>query len=155
MVERIIITLVICGGLALLWLGWQRYKANLMQSIRIDEISGGKPTLLYFTADYCASCKFQQTPIIDDIAAQFGNMITVRSCDVSIDPEFAGRYKVLTLPTTIVLDIDGRVISLNYGLAGRDRLAGQLLEAAKYQQVQRLSNELQHSSYKQRTTFRA
>jgi thioredoxin 1 len=127
MLDRVIITLVIAGGLSLLWLGWQVYKSRLRRAIQPIGIAGGKPTLLYFTGDYCAACKFQQTPIVETLAAKLGGAIAVQTYNVSVHPDLADRYRVLTLPTTIVLDQQGQVRHLNYGLTPADRLEAQLL----------------------------
>jgi peroxiredoxin len=46
--------------------------------------------------------------------------------DVSQDPELASRYKVLTVPTTVVLDRRGRVAHINYGVTEQAKLESQL-----------------------------
>ena len=114
------------GGLGLVWLGWQYYKTKLMQTIQPHESYRGKSTLLYFTADYCPACKFQQAPIIETLAAQFGDSIAVEKYDVSKQPELASQYKVLTLPTTVILDPQGQVAHINYGLTHQAKLETQL-----------------------------
>jgi thioredoxin 1 len=126
MLERIVISLIIAGSLGLLWLGWQLYKARLMQTIRNRRTPFGKPTLLYFTGEYCLSCKFQQTPIVEQITARLGDSIVVKTYDVSAHLDLARQYKVLTLPTTVVLDKWGQVAHINYGVAGQSKLEAQL-----------------------------
>jgi thiol-disulfide isomerase/thioredoxin len=126
MIERIVISLIILAGLGLLWLGWRYYKSKLAQSIQPLEFAPGSPTLLYFCAPYCAPCEAQQTPIIDSLAAQLGETVVVKKYNVTEHPDLAGRYKVLTLPTTVVLDGQGRVAHINYGLTSQARLEAQL-----------------------------
>ncbi len=106
MVERLMVTAVILGCLSLLWLGWHWYKARLAQTIRPIEIeaSNGLPTLLWFTADYCAPCKLQQAPIVAELANNLGSAVTIKKIDVSQNPDLIDHYKVLTLPTTIILN---------------------------------------------------
>ena len=125
--ERLIITLIIVGVLALLWLVWQLYKTRLMQSIDSAGEVAGKPVLLYFTGEYCTVCKFQQAPIVEKLAQKFAGTIAVQKVDVSAQPELAGRYKVLTLPTTVVLTPQGQVAHINYGVAPQSKLEAQLL----------------------------
>ncbi len=127
MAERFIITLTIMGVLALLWLSWRYYKARLIQTIRPTGLSTGKPTLLYFTGEYCTACKYQQTPIVEQISAKLGEAVVVKTVDVSVQPEIAGQFKVLTLPTTVVLDGRGQVKAINYGVTQQHQLEAQLI----------------------------
>ena len=144
MIERMIITLVIVGVLALLWLGWQYYKTKLIRNIQAGEFTG-KPTLLYFTGEYCAVCKHQQSPIIGQIAAAFGEGLTVEQHDAAARPDLAQQYRVLTLPTTVILDGAGQAVEVNYGLAQKHKLEAQL-SAIVNPHYQTLSNGLQHAA---------
>lgn len=126
MIERLVITLVILAGLSLLWFGWRIYKSKLVQGIQPVDNPAGIPTLLYFSADYCAPCKLQQTPIMNNLSAKFGERVVIKKYDVTEHPDLAGRYKILTLPATIVLDGRGQVIHMNYGVASQAKLEAQL-----------------------------
>lgn len=124
--DRLIIVVAISGAVALGWLGWQLVKARLARSIDASGEVGGKPTLLYFTGEYCTVCKFQQAPIVETLAAKFNDAVTIKQVDVSIEPELADKYKVLTLPTTVVVNPQGQVAHINYGLTDLTRLETQL-----------------------------
>jgi thioredoxin 1 len=124
--DRIIVVLVVAGGLGLLWLAWQYYKARVIESIETGDITTGKPNLLYFTAQYCTTCKFQQSPIIETIASKFGDSIAVNKVDVTDHPELANQYKVLTLPTTVIVSEQGKVTHINRGVAALEKLEAQL-----------------------------
>ena len=126
MAERLLITLVVLVGLAAGWYAWRYYKLALVRTIQPAEVPAGRPTLLYFTAEYCAPCKFQQTPILERLAAEFGDAVIIKKYDVSQNPEVASRYKVLTVPTTVVLDRQGRVTYINYGITEQTKLESQL-----------------------------
>ena len=82
MLDRLVITLVILGGLTLLWLAWQVYRSKLIKTIQPSQEFVGRSTLLFFTADYCAVCKLQQWPIIEQVAARLGDLIAVKRIDV-------------------------------------------------------------------------
>ncbi|MBI1877942.1 MAG: thioredoxin family protein [Chloroflexi bacterium] len=127
MLERIAITLVILVALGLLGLGWRYYKVKVRQSIQPAEVMAGVPTLLYFWADYCAPCKLQQAPILDNLTTKLGDTIVVKAYDVIQHPDLARHYKVLTLPTTVVLDRAGQVVYINYGVTPQAKLEAQLL----------------------------
>ncbi len=124
--DRVTITLLTTGGLVLLWLAWQLYKAKTLRTLEIGDAVRGKPNLLYFTAQYCAACKFQQTPIIETIAARLGDSVAIKKVDVTEHPELARQYKILTLPTTIVVDHQGQVRYINRGVAAKEQLEAQL-----------------------------
>lgn len=126
MLERMVITLLVLGGLALLWLGWRYYKARLVQQIQPVEATPGLPTLLYFGADFCAPCKLQQTPIIENLAAKWGEAVIVKKVDVTEHPDLASQYRVLTLPTTVILNQQGQVAHINYGVTPQAKLETQL-----------------------------
>jgi thioredoxin 1 len=124
--ERFLITAFILILLALLSLVWRWYKGRLARSIEGAE-PADRPTLLYFTADYCAPCKFQQSPIVERLAIKLGDQIQVRRIDVSQQPDLATQYKVLTVPTTIVIQPGGTVAHINYGVTDQLKLEAQLL----------------------------
>jgi thioredoxin-like negative regulator of GroEL len=126
MLERLSLSLMIIGSLGLLWLGWRYYKQCLIRSIQSGQFQVDKPALLYFTADYCAACRFQQKPILEKITAKFGEAIIFKEYDVTQYPELAGQYKVLTLPTTVILDHLGQVVDINYGVTQQAQLERQL-----------------------------
>lgn len=127
MPERIAISVIILTLLGLLGLGWQYYKIKARQRIQPVEAGLGLPTLLYFWADYCTPCKLQQTPIVDSLSAKLGDAVMVKAYDVSQHPHLAHHYKVLTLPTTVVLDPAGQVRHINYGVTPQAKLETQLL----------------------------
>jgi thioredoxin 1 len=127
MLERFLITLIIIAALGAIWLAWSYLKARLMTSIQPAEGLAGQPVLLYFTGPYCAICQFQQTPIVEQLKARWGDLWALQKIDVSQEPHLASQYKVLTLPTTVVLDAKGQVAHINYGLASQEKLETQLL----------------------------
>ena len=47
------------------------------------------------------------------------------------DPDTATRYSVFTLPTTVLVDADGRVRHVNYGLTDANKLGRQLAEVVE------------------------
>ena len=146
MLDRIVITFVIIGGLGLLWLGWHYYKSRLVQALPVIGAFRGKTTLLYFTAEYCAICKHQQAPIIQKLADDVSDTITIETIDVMAQPELAGQFKVLTLPTTVVLNAQGRVVNVNYGLTHQRKLEKQLFTVTNNPENQGIINELSHAA---------
>ncbi len=122
---RLLITLGIMASLGGSWWGWQWYKHHLAQTLPAQTTTG-KPTLLYFTADYCAPCKFQQSPIVSAVAEELGETVDIRKIDVSAAPDMAERYRILSVPATVVLNPAGAVSAINFGVTPARTLRTQL-----------------------------
>jgi thioredoxin 1 len=61
-------------------------------------IKAGKPVLIDYWADWCAPCR-QLSPIIDELAREYGDKITFLKMDTNVNPKTPVRYGVLGLPT--------------------------------------------------------
>ena len=81
--------------------------ARFLTSADFDSVisSTDQPTLVDFTASWCGPCKVM-APIIDQLAGEFANSLTVAKLDVDAEPEIASRYQVMSVPT-IILFVDG------------------------------------------------
>lgn len=126
--SRLLLAIAIIGaGLAIFWLTnrliLQRafYKAGKLQNVQ-----PGRPTLLYFTTPACAPCKTIQRPAIQQLITQFGEQLQVVEIDASINPEIASQWGVLSVPTTFILDSQGRPRHVNHGVAPTEKLLKQL-----------------------------
>ncbi len=131
--ERILLAIVIVGaGVLGYWLALrlQRHRAARGSLARA---ATGRAAVLAFTSPTCAPCKFQQLPIIDRILVDWRDKIEVEIVDVMAEPEVAAQYGVWSLPTTIVLDAQRKVIAINQGVAHERRLREQIARAAGVQ----------------------
>ena len=127
--ERILIAavIVVIGVLAYrLLLRMQQQRAARGSNRRA---ATGRSVLLAFTSPTCAPCKLQQLPIIDRVLVDWHDKIEVDVIDVTENPEVAAQYGVWSLPTTIVLDAQRRVIAINQGVAHEKKLREQLASA--------------------------
>jgi thioredoxin 1 len=119
--------------IAIVLIAWLAYRGLLMLQRRraarraLDRAATGRSVLLVFTSPTCAPCKFQQLPIIDRILADGRDKIEVEIVDVTEQPDVAAQYGVWSLPTTIVLDAQRRVIAINQGVAHEKKLREQLV----------------------------
>jgi thioredoxin-like negative regulator of GroEL len=84
------------------------------------------PSVLFFTGDTCTICHTAQRPALDALAAQGHDRVSIREIDIAREPELARLYRVMSLPTTIVLDPGGQVSAINAGFASVERLRSQL-----------------------------
>ena len=67
-----------------------------------EVLNSEKPVLLDFWAPWCGPCRMG-SPILDEIAAERPD---IKVCKVNVDEEFdlAGQYKVVSIPTLMVLN---------------------------------------------------
>lgn len=71
------------------------------QNFQEEVLSSEKPVLLDFWAPWCGPCRMIG-PILDEIAKERPD---VKVCKINIDEEYdlAARYKVVSIPTLMVL----------------------------------------------------
>lgn len=79
-------------------------KDNFHQEV----LNSDRPVLLDFFASWCGPCRMVG-PILDEIAEERED---IKVCKVNIDeqPELAHRYRIMTIPTLMVVD-GGKVVS--------------------------------------------
>ena len=65
-----------------------------------DEVvlKSDKPVLVDFWAEWCGPCKTLE-PILEEIAQEYGDRLTVVKVNADENPDLAARYEVLALPT--------------------------------------------------------
>lgn len=65
-------------------------------------ISGDKKVLIDFYADWCGPCRMV-SPIIDEIAEENPE---IQVCKVNVDenPDLAGQFGVMSIPTLVVME---------------------------------------------------
>ncbi|MCI0710199.1 MAG: thioredoxin family protein [Chloroflexi bacterium] len=135
MIERIIITgILIIIGIAVYHLTERRTIHRAEKLAATDPIlvnmERGKSAVLYFTADFCVACKTQQMPALQKLTDTLGDdMVQIIKVDAERQADVAERWGVMSLPTTFVLDTNGKPRAVNYGVASADKLIKQLQQA--------------------------
>ena len=77
-----------------------------------EVLNSDKPVLLDFFASWCGPCKMV-APILDEIAEERED---IKVCKVDIDeqPELASRYRIMSVPTLMVLK-NGQIMEQSIG----------------------------------------
>ena len=80
------------------------YQAEVLQS--------DKPVLLDFWASWCGPCRML-SPIVDEVADERTD-IKVGKVNVDEQPELAGEFSVMSIPTLVVMK-DGQAVNRSVG----------------------------------------
>jgi thioredoxin-like negative regulator of GroEL len=125
-----LIAIAVIGGAALALRLQQGGQRELVGNVVEPSKSRGRlPSILYFTGEACTICHTAQKPALRALAADIDPGIEIREIDIAAEPDLARRYRVMSLPTTIVLDTAGQVTEINVGFASGEVLRRQLVDA--------------------------
>ncbi|WP_406814058.1 thioredoxin family protein [Mycobacterium sp. M23085] len=69
-------------------------------------LSRSGPTVVHFSAPWCGPCD-RVRRVVQQVCDDLGNVAHVE-VDLDANPQTARRYSVLSLPTTLIFDADGR-----------------------------------------------
>ena len=77
-----------------------------------EVLNSDKPVILDFFASWCGPCRMVG-PILDEIAEERED---IKVCKVDIDeqPELASRFRIMSVPTLMVLK-DGNIVDQSIG----------------------------------------
>ena len=78
-----------------------------------DYIASSLPTLIYCWATWCDPC-VRMSPIIDDVAAEFGDKANIGKYNVDEESDLSQQFRIMSIPTILFFK-DGKLV---------DRLAG-------------------------------
>ena len=88
-----------------------------------EVVSGGKPVLLDFFADWCGPCRMV-APIIEEIAAEHPEY-DVGKVNVDDEGELAQQFGVMSIPMLAVLR-DGKVVAQSVGARPKEDILAML-----------------------------
>ena len=71
-------------------------------------LNGDKPVFGDFWATWCGPCRMV-SPLVDQLAEEYGDRISFVKVDVDEEPALAQRYQVMSIPN-LVLFQDGMVV---------------------------------------------
>ncbi len=88
-----------------------------------EVIHSEKPVLLDFWASWCGPCRMVG-PIVDEIAAERGDL-KVGKVNVDEQPELAGQFGIMSIPTLVVLK-NGKVTNQAAGVRHKAQILAML-----------------------------
>ena len=92
-------------------------------NLRNEVLDSEKPVLLDFWAPWCGPCRMV-SPIVDEIAAERGD-IKVGKVNVDEQPELAGQFGVMSIPTLVVMK-RGKVVNQMVGARPKAQILAML-----------------------------
>ena len=112
---------------------------SLLTSKELGEAGAISPTrvrILAFASEDCHQCHTLQAPVLRRVKEAHGDTVTIIEIDAPNSPELTQRYHVLTVPTTVLLDVKGKAHAVNYGFTNAQSLLKQVDEILVLDDVQ-------------------
>ena len=93
--------------------------ANLTSEV----IHSDKPVLLDFWASWCGPCRMVG-PVLEEIARERAD---IKVCKINVDeqPDLAGQFGIMSIPTLMVIK-DGKVVRHSVGAKGKAQILAML-----------------------------
>ena len=89
-----------------------------------DVLNSAQPILVDFWADWCGPCHVM-APVIDELATEFAERVTVGKVNVDDEPALAVQYGIRSIPTLLLFK-EGQVIDRTVGITPKHVLVEKL-----------------------------
>lgn len=89
-------------------------------SFEVEVLQAKGPVLVDFYSDSCIPCK-QMSPILSQLAEEYGEQVKIVKVNVNFDMELTDRYLVMGAPTFVVF-VDGKVVNHSHGVKKREEI---------------------------------
>jgi thioredoxin 1 len=106
-----------------------RYLQNiLIPTGQNSGIKQGIPTLLYFWGPNCAQCSSQDLYLNAALfkLQKWENTFNIRKINAYEESDLASQYRIITVPTIVIVNSDGKIKSWNPGLMPSKKIINQL-----------------------------
>jgi len=121
--DRLLALSLVAAVLAVSWAGlaWRSWRFRRRPAA--DLLVNSRPLVLAFSTPDCVPCKTIQKPALEELQRRYQDRVNIREVDALAQPELAGRFGILTVPSTVVVGARGDVLAINHGAADWEKLA--------------------------------
>ena len=121
--DRLLAFSLVAAVLAVSWAGLAWCSWRFRRRTAADLLVNSRPLVLAFSTPDCVPCKTIQKPALGELQRRYQDRVNIREVDALAQPELAGRFGILTVPSTVVVGATGVVLAINHGAADWEKLA--------------------------------
>ncbi|BAC19744.1 thioredoxin [Corynebacterium efficiens YS-314] len=94
------------------------------QTFKSTVVESDKPVLVDFWAEWCGPCK-KLSPIIEEIAGEYGDKIVVASVDVDAERTLGAMFQIMSIPSVLIFK-GGQKVDEFVGLRPKTEIVAKL-----------------------------
>jgi thioredoxin-like negative regulator of GroEL len=135
-IERLLFAVILsatfAAGIAAFIAGNRRYVRSRLGRNQLGGIvDSANPTVVYFWSANCSQCVPQEHQIEKAQAElrRTGKGFAIRKIDALAEKELAKSMHVLTVPTTVLVNPDGKIVAWNPGFARSEKIVNQFIQS--------------------------